>query len=506
MKHIKHPFHRPLAAALTLLLACVASSPVAAQDYPLTQKYGHNPLFVDFPSPYFDKEGVGAFYSADPSARVWRIGGRDVLYVYCSHDLEPPVGCDRMDRYHVFSTEDLKTWTDHGEIFNAAQVNHQFSKEFPYAEGKDYVQFMWAPDCMYNKADQTYYYYFPKAVAWRGKNGAPGTEWKIFVAKSKDPATGFKITGYLDDAVSYIDPNVFLDDDGTLYFYQGGGAHLFGGKFRKDDWTKLDGKPQEMKFNGPSDFHEGAWVFKKDGIYYLTYPDNHTPAAGGNRLRYATSNSPLGPWTEKGIYMFPHGEETAHGSVVQFKGKWYQFYHTGNYSGQGNLRSVCVDELTFDKDGGLNVVENWGKPYGKPFAIGDKPVVIEAEHYNRGGSHNGYFLRHDNNGGQLKTLRENGVKYISSLRRQEWVRYSVSAKPGTYKFTFRVRQNADSEGQLTLALDGTWVRTGIPLSSKKDGWQDVVAEGVHLTGNEHYIELRGGSGQVEIDRITISRQ
>ena len=52
-------------------------------------------------------------YTADPSAHVWEDGR---LYVYASHDIDPPRGCDLMDRYHVFSTDDMVNWTDHGEI------------------------------------------------------------------------------------------------------------------------------------------------------------------------------------------------------------------------------------------------------------------------------------------------------------------------------------------------------------------------------------------------------
>lgn len=43
-------------------------------------------------------------FTADPSAHVWEDGR---LYVYPSHDVDPPRGCDLMDRYHVFSTDDM---------------------------------------------------------------------------------------------------------------------------------------------------------------------------------------------------------------------------------------------------------------------------------------------------------------------------------------------------------------------------------------------------------------
>lgn len=78
--------------------------------YPMTKVCEGNPLFVNFHSPKWgDTKQTGTFYSADPSARVWNIDGKDILYVYCSHDMEPAQGCDHMDRYHIFSTEDMKT-------------------------------------------------------------------------------------------------------------------------------------------------------------------------------------------------------------------------------------------------------------------------------------------------------------------------------------------------------------------------------------------------------------
>ena len=76
-------------------------------------------------------------YTADPSAHVWEDGR---LYVYASHDIDPPRGCDLMDRYHVFSTNDMVNWTDHGEILNSSQVSW----------GRKDGGFMWAPDCAYS--------------------------------------------------------------------------------------------------------------------------------------------------------------------------------------------------------------------------------------------------------------------------------------------------------------------------------------------------------------------
>src|ERR1700750_1487682 len=62
---------------------------------------------------------VRDIYTADPAAHVWKDGR---LYVYPSHDVSPPRGCDLMDKYHVYSTDDMIHWKDHGEILRASQA------------------------------------------------------------------------------------------------------------------------------------------------------------------------------------------------------------------------------------------------------------------------------------------------------------------------------------------------------------------------------------------------
>ena len=61
-------------------------------------------------------------YSADPTARVFN--GR--MYVYPSHDIVSPVEPEKkwfsMEDYHVFSSENLTDWTDHGVIVTQNKV------------------------------------------------------------------------------------------------------------------------------------------------------------------------------------------------------------------------------------------------------------------------------------------------------------------------------------------------------------------------------------------------
>jgi Beta-xylosidase len=206
---------------------------------------------------------------------------------------------------------------------------------------------MWAPDCAYKNG--IYYFYFPhpSGTDWN-------KTWKIGVATSKYPAKGFKVKGYIEglgDAFAMIDPCVFVDDDGQAYFYYGGGGKCMGAKL-KDNMTEIAEPLRPME--GLKDFHEATWVHKRNGIYYLSYADNNR---GANRLNYAMSESPLGPWKYQGVYLQPTGCDTSHGSIVEYKGEWYAFYHNSSISGRGNLRSICVDKLYYNPDGTIKVVE-----------------------------------------------------------------------------------------------------------------------------------------------------
>lgn len=85
-------------------------------------------------------------FAADPTARVFN----NKVYVYPSHDIVPPAGQRQdwfcMADYHVFSSENLTDWTDHGMIISQENV--------PWGNPAGYS--MWAPDCVYKNGK----YYF----------------------------------------------------------------------------------------------------------------------------------------------------------------------------------------------------------------------------------------------------------------------------------------------------------------------------------------------------------
>ena len=68
---------------------------------------------------------------------------------------------------------------------------------------------------------------------------------------------------------------------------------------------------------------------------------------------YAVGTSPAEPFTYKGIIMKPVQGWTTHHSIVEFKGKWYIFYHDTELSNKTWLRNVKVTELKRNPDGSI---------------------------------------------------------------------------------------------------------------------------------------------------------
>ncbi|WPR73166.1 family 43 glycosylhydrolase [Flavobacterium sp. NG2] len=272
---------------------------------------------------------VSHMFTADPSAHVWQDGR---LYVYPSTDNAPASGYKTMDGYHVFSTDDMITWKDHGEILHSSQVEW----------GREGGGFMWAPDCAYRNG--LYYFFFPH----KNKDEV----WEIGVATSKNPASDFKVQGYIKGGNAFCDPCVFIDENGQAYLYAVKDAKTYAAKL-KDNLMEVDGKMTLQ--TGLEGLREGPFVFKRKGKYYLMYPDDFPKF---NKMRYAMSDNPLGPWEPKGVFLGSTDVITTHGSIVEYKGQWYLFYHNGNLSGGiGPNRSICFDPVYFNEDGSIQMIK-----------------------------------------------------------------------------------------------------------------------------------------------------
>ena len=281
-------------------------------------------------------------FTADPTARVFN----NKVYLYPSHDIFPPEGQRQdwfcMEDYHVFSSENLTDWTDHGVIVTQNQV--------PWVKPDSYS--MWAPDCV--ERNGKYYFYFPAAPK-------SGRGFGVGVAVADRPEGPFVPEPEPIKGVLGIDPCVLVDGDGQSYIYWSG-MGLRGAKLQPD-MKQLDGEQQVME-GLPEGFKEGPFAFRRGDWYYLTFPwvrgSKENGANPTETLAYAMSKSPLGPWDFKGLIMAEHanGCWTNHHSIVNYRGQWYLFYHHNPLSPRDDKRrSVQIEKLYFNADGTIREVK-----------------------------------------------------------------------------------------------------------------------------------------------------
>ena len=276
-------------------------------------------------------------FTADPTARVFN----NKVYLFPSHDI-PALASQRqdwfcMEDYHVFSSENLTDWTDHGVILSQENV--------PWGKPDGYS--MWAPDCVFKNGK--YYFYYPNAPK-------EGRGFAIGVAIANRPEGPYTPEKESIKGVGDIDPCVLIDDDGTAYLYWSG-MGIRGGQL-KENMTELRDSSRIME-GLPDGFKEGPFAFKRDGRYYITFPWVRKEK-GTETLAYAMSDSPLGPWQFKGIFMAEHDNKcwTNHHSFLEYKGQWYLFYHRNHYSpGMDKRRSACIEKVSFNADGTIPEVK-----------------------------------------------------------------------------------------------------------------------------------------------------
>ena len=100
-------------------------------------------------------------------------------------------------------------------------------------------------------------------------------------------------------------------------------------------------------------YFEGPWVHQYGGRYYLSYSTGET-----HNIVYATGESPYGPFTYQGVILTPVLGWTTHHSIVEFRGKWYLFYHDCQISGGAtHLRNIKMAELFYDEDGSIQTID-----------------------------------------------------------------------------------------------------------------------------------------------------
>lgn len=394
-------------------------------------------------------------FTADPSARVFE--GK--VYVYPSHDLNCGTGWFCMKDYHVFSSENLVEWTDHGVIVSQEEV----------AWVDTTANAMWAPDAI--ERNGTYYFYFP--AIGDSTTGFEGR--RIGVAISETPFGPFTAQPAPIRDVHGIDPNLFIDDDGQAYLYWSAGD-IFVAKL-KENMYELASKPRVIENLPEKGLKEGPYMVKREGTYYLTYPHVEHDT---ERLEYAMGTSPMGPFQVTGVIMEEYEDcWTNHHSIIKYEDQWYLFYHHNDYSPDFDKnRSIRADSLFFNPDGSIQQVV----PTLRGVGLTDAGSTIQIEQYSEI-SESGTSIAFLDTSNTFK-----GWKTIFTDR-NGWIQYNAVdfKKSGGNSVTFKTMSEAN--GTLQIHLDhpdgpviaeaeipgtGSWEIVDAPVSGIESGVHNLV--------------------------------
>ena len=302
-------------------------------------------------------------FHADPEVLYSNLTKK--YYIYSTTDGTPGWGGHD---FSVFSSTDLKTWTDEGKMLDVA------TDQVKWAVGN-----AWAPAIIERKVGKGYKYYF-----YFSAHNPESKRKEIGCAISDSPTGPFVDCGHpiITDADrpadakggQAIDVDVFQDPKtGKFYLYWGNG--FLAGAELNDDMisikpeTKVNLTPKGGSLRDYA-YREGGYVFYRKGIYYFLWSVDDT-GADNYHVAYGTSKSPLGPIevAEQPVILQQRPEKeiygTAHNSILKDPKKdlWYIVYHRinptfrGRRNGPGIHRQVCIDPLTFDKSGKIIPVE-----------------------------------------------------------------------------------------------------------------------------------------------------
>lgn len=314
------------------------------------------------PSAMADNPFIQTYYSPDPAPVVFG----DTLCSYSGND--EGGSFFTMHGWRVSCTTDMVNWTDMNTlILEASDFNGSAKKNGD-----------WAAQVIRRKnAEGVYkYYYYVTVESTKGGRAINVAVSDKKEGPFKDALNGRHLAGPNWD---YIDPTVWIDDDGQAYLYWGNPKLYYCPLKDNMIECKEKEKVSDMStFNGK--YTEGPWIHKRGRKYYMIY------AAGGvpESIDYSWSDSPTGPWEYKGVIMpksEPGAAFTVHSGIVDFQGRSFFFYHNqrtvkgaGGYS-----RTSAVEEFTWGADGTIPTIRMTDEGVTKPIKNLDPYERVEAE-------------------------------------------------------------------------------------------------------------------------------
>lgn len=255
---------------------------------------------------------------ADPHAWV----ENDTLWFISGHDKSwEPSGSFPMDRWEVWSSTDLRTYTYHTSIL----PKNTYIGDKPNC---------WAGDV--TKRNGKYYWFFSNRHDDTGVVGADkiNGEYKDLLGKPLLPADIVKENPY--------DPEIYEAEDGEYYIIFGAGRYHIAPL--AEDMMSLKEAPKNLpiKYADGREFmtEDKPTLFKRNGLFYLVFGS-----------RYAMADNLFGPYTFKGAFM-----SGGHTSFFDWQGQKYVLQE--NHDISAFYRGASLKPVFFNEDGSIRIPKN----------------------------------------------------------------------------------------------------------------------------------------------------
>ncbi len=310
-----------------------------------------------------------------------------------------------------YSSRDLVNWKFEGQVYYGNNENGWGTGDY------------WAPEVF--KRNGKYYMFY--SAQWKNNPTNELENFRIGVAVADKPTGPFvdlNKAPVFDPGYPIIDADILFDEDGKAYLYYSRCCYKHAVKSEVAEWAKRKGWYTEIEeswvygveikpdFTGtigepqlllrpPAKMNdkqsewesrsvtskevnrrwtEGSVAFKKGNVYYLMYSANYF---GGKNyaVGYATSKSPLGPYTkaannpvlQKNTAEGGNVTGTGHNSITYSPDHKEMFcvYH-GRTTGTGDERVVFIDRMKVSGDGKLTVFGPTTTPQSVPSGVAKK--------------------------------------------------------------------------------------------------------------------------------------
>lgn len=276
--------------------------------------------------------------------------------------------------FKSYSSKDMVNWKDEGFLFDAKNPLWQSR-----CDGKTYGCFR--PHVIFNKKNKTYVLWinvYDNVSGYRVFTSKTPIGPFVEVAEPKIAINSKMPAGGLNNG----DHDLFIDDDGTGYIaftdWRTTGTIVI--EQLTQDYLSGNGKVVTSITPGKT---EAPALFKRNGIYYMTYSDPNCGYCSGTGTSYRTARSALGPWSA-GIQISDNscGGQPSFVSTMKINSETVYLYGSDLWNNAAKNEAQANfywAPLTFAADGSINPIACL-----KSFSVKKEGMVTTKDEFTTG--------------------------------------------------------------------------------------------------------------------------